>query len=125
MYHYYGELPTDLNLQDDTIGPPPAFFRSSGVFFYGLGNLEKNSITIPTMKPNPARIINRLKYNQEMPIAIPRVATRYTEIEPLSPMFRADIPKYGFGDLVTKNSVIGALAVFTVILLVYFLKFRA
>jgi hypothetical protein len=47
---------------------------------------------------NPVDVVNDLRQNQEMPPAIPLIANRYTAIDPLSPMFRADRPKYGYGD---------------------------
>lgn len=117
MYSYYGELPTDLNMQEDTIGPPPAYFRPSGTFFYGLGNANMGN-------SNPFQILNNLKVKQEWPSSIPPVAGLYTKIDPLSPMFRSERPTYGFGDLTSTTSVIGISIVAVIFIAIYLLKFK-
>lgn len=117
MYQYFGELPTDLNMQEDTIGPPPAYFRPSGVFFYGLDGFGDH-------RPNPLKILRNLKTKQEWPGTIPPVAGLYTKIDPLSPMFREDRPTYGYGDISMSSSLIGVGIVAMVALVIYLVKFK-
>jgi len=124
----YGELPLDLREQDElTMGPPPAWYTVAlnagnngypgypgypGYMPYpiytmaGLGDRETE------VEVNPVEHL--LKIQQEMPKNIPLVANRYTNIDPLSPMFRSDIPKYGFGSweaLANKRNVMILAAV--------------
>lgn len=101
----YGELPEDLRVSDESLGPPPAWYNQlitpqplNPMFipYYvmsGLGDRETE------VEVNPVEYIQELKANVEMPKNIPLVANRYTDINPLSPFFRRDIPKYGFGSL--------------------------
>lgn len=106
------DLPSDLRVQSETKGSPPAWFHERGPYFfpqfYGFNG-------------NPEQILHRLKYNQEMPKNIPPVARRYTKIDPLSPMFRADLPKYNFGDISGKFSILGILAI-SVLVWLFFIK---
>lgn len=101
MYISYGELPTDKDVQDVTVGPAPAWYRPSGTMFppgfpggyYGsYGDREGEA------EVNPVEVIQDLKFKQEMPRSIPPAAARYTDINPLSPLFRATGAKYGFGN---------------------------
>jgi len=122
----FSELPSDLDDQLPAGAPPPYWFPVTGVIttsfnprqlyspqfngvdpsmstistsidpfytsqFYGLGDREEAEV-------NPVEIVTDLKLNQEMPSAIPLIANRYTDIQPLSPMFRENRPKYGYGD---------------------------
>jgi len=101
------ELPSDLRIQYQPQGSPPSWFKTFGPYFYpglyGLGDLS------------PTQVLQNLKYNQEMPSTIPWVANRYTKIDPLSPMFRSDIPKYGFGDTTTTQSIIGIIVLMAIL----------
>jgi len=161
MYQYYGELPSDINIQDDTVGPPPAFFRPSGLIFNGYGEsktieaskdlskdkshraIKKDKVPVKTIKPttqkivrrkivaprvgpriNPVKIIHHLKYNQEMPSNIPSVATRYTEVSPLSPMFRSDPPKYGFGEFNISTTAISLIGISIIALITCYIFCR-
>jgi len=106
MYQF-GELPSDIDDMDDTLGPPPAWFRSEQSYvnpssyyytpgyntFYGLGDREQEP------EANPIEELQELKYKQELNRKIPSVAYRYTAIDPLSPMFRDRRTKYGYGGL--------------------------
>jgi len=65
--------------------------------FYGMGDQEEAEV-------NPIEIVQDLKLNQQMPSAIPQIASRYTNINPLSPMFRADRPKYGYGEFMPSDA---------------------
>ena len=90
---------------DSTLGPPPSWFStfySSGspitgqasgspYSFYGLGDREEE------LEVNPIEQLQELKYKQEMLNRIPKVARRYTTIDPVSPMFRTNRPKFGYG----------------------------
>lgn len=121
----FSELPSDLNDQIDTLGPPPSWFPVTGVITTSIdpsslrwyssqfnGGDPSASIVRTSLSPylyshygdaeevvNPQEILAELRDNQEMPSNIPLIANRYTEIDPLSPMFRAHRPKYGYGGL--------------------------
>jgi len=112
---HFSDLPSDLDDQLPASLPPPAWFPVTGVLtttvdpriwyspqFYGLGDREEE------VEVNPVEVLEELKLKQEMPEKIPLIANRYTKIEPLSPMFRANRPKYGYGDFTptdTKNLI--------------------
>lgn len=116
MYEY-GELPSDLTEQDETLGPPPAWFHATptgaaywgGSYpgFYGLGDREGE------VEVDPVEELRELKFKQEMLKSIPKVAHRYTGIDPLSPMFRAKKAKYGFGE--AKKPSLANLAIIAII----------
>jgi hypothetical protein len=53
---------------------------------------------------NPIEVLEDLKLNQQMPGNIPLIANRYTTIDPLSPMFRAARPKYGYGEFTPSDT---------------------
>lgn len=96
----YGELPSDLDKITETMGPPPPWYDSlqrlipgSGYQFYGLGDREGE------VEVNPREELEELKYNQEMDKDIPTEASRYTTVDPLSPMFRGSRAKYGYGEV--------------------------
>ena len=112
--YYFGELPSDLEEMEESLGPPPAWFRpESGVTtpeqaaaawysypnayatrsFYGLGDREQE------VEVNPVEELRSLKFKQEMNKKIPVEANRYTKIDPLSPMFRDKKAKFGYGEL--------------------------
>lgn len=108
--YMYGELPSDLDEMEESLGPPPAWFRPEqgitnpqqaywaqtpqyGYGYGGLGDRESE------MEVNPVEGLRDLKYQQEMNKKIPIVANRYTEIDPLSPLFRDKKAKFGFGEL--------------------------
>lgn len=119
----YGELPSDLRVQYLTKGAPPPWFRPLGPYFfrefYGLGETSmKNKI----LKKTPLQIIRDLINNQEMPKNIPSVAKRYTRIDPLSPMFRTNLPKYGFGDIGMPTSILGLLAILGLVYYIFIKK---
>lgn len=132
------ELPSDLDDQLPAGVPVPAWFPVTGVItttfdpnrlkwyspqfaggdpsssiistsidpyyasqFHGIGDQEEGEV-------NPIEILDDLKLKQQMPGNIPLIANRYTTIDPLSPMFRANRPKYGYGDFTpsdTKNLI--------------------
>lgn len=102
--YLFGELPSDLRDQDTTLGPPPAWFQTtnSGTSsypywafshgFYGLGDREGE------VEVDPVETLRELKFQQELSKKIPKIAYRYTDIDPLSPMYRDRKAKYGFGE---------------------------
>jgi hypothetical protein len=98
----FSELPSDLNDMNETLGPPPAWlntFYSNGIdpgAYYG-GQFSGFSDRPTEVEVNPVERLKELEYNQEMNKRIPSVANRYTNIEPLSPLFRHHKAKYGFG----------------------------
>lgn len=121
----FAELPSDLDDQLEAGLPPPPWFPVTGVITTSIPaqNLHWYSSQFNGVDPsagvirtsldprgllqlgeseevevNPIDIVNELKENQEMPKGIPLIANRYTTIDPLSPMFRADRPKYGYGE---------------------------
>lgn len=107
-----GDLPTDLREMGKTMGPPPPWFTP----FYSSqaeAELFSNRDYIfggTNMSPKQGiNLIEELKFNQEMPSKIPAVARRYTEIEPLSPFFRENRRKYGYGDWGVKKADIAML----------------
>jgi len=108
----FADLPSDLEEMGTTLGPPPSwfstFYSSPDVYtgqapgyysqgFYGLGDREEE------IEVNPVEQLQELKYKQEMLKRIPKVAARYTTINPLSPMFRTNRPKFGYGSWETLN----------------------
>lgn len=118
----FSDLPSDLNDQLETGLPPPFWFPVTGVittainpaFFHGADPTTVINSMTPGRPINwasqfgdreeetevdPIEILDSLKLNQEMLSTIPAVANRYTEIDPISPMFRANRPKYGYGGL--------------------------
>jgi len=97
----FADLPSDWEKQDETLGPPPAWFRpeyhhpasyyypnySYGypgypINFYGLGDRPQE------VEVNPVEELMEIKYKQELNKSIPNKAYRYTSIDPVSPMFR-------------------------------------
>ena len=100
----YGELPSDLESMDETLGPPPAWFSTfysrgiGGNTFspqaYASGTFGDREAEIEV---NPVERLQELKYKQEMSKKIPAIASRYTDIQPLSPLFREHKAKYGSG----------------------------
>jgi len=84
--------------------------------FHGIGDRESE------IEVNPIEILDELRLNQQMPKNIPLIANRYTNIDPLSPMFRENRPKYGYGDFTpsdTKNLVkllVGAALIYYLLL---------
>jgi len=84
--------------------------------FHGIGDRESE------VEVNPIEILDELRLNQQMPKNIPLIANRYTNIDPLSPMFRENRPKYGYGDFTpadTKNLVkllVGAALIYYLLL---------
>ena len=140
----FSELPSDLDDQLTTQGPPPSWWPVTGVlttsfdpsklrwyspqfngqsqlnggdpsysmistsidpmhaYFNGMGDREAET------EVNPIEVLEDLKLKQQMPNNIPLIANRYTVIDPLSPMFRANRPKYGYGEFTpsdTKNLI--------------------
>lgn len=111
--YIFGELPSDLNVQDESYNPPPpAWFRpESGITtpeqasaawysypyaargFFGLGDREGE------IEVNPVEELRELKFKQEMNKKIPIEANRYTKIDPLSPLFRDKKAKFGYGGI--------------------------
>ncbi len=110
----FGELPSDLRKQDHSVGPPPAWWSPYGVrippvyptqntypSFNGLHGYELNGNAIEAKRAEKyfSLFEKTLKINKN----IPKVAAKYTSIAPMSPLFRNDISKSGFGDLDTLN----------------------
>lgn len=110
----YGELPSDLNTQDDSLGPPPSWFRpESGVttpeqaaaswysypyaYYARTGTLGRLGDREQEIEVNPMEELRALKFNQELNKKIPVQANRYTKIDPLSPLFRDEKAKFGYG----------------------------
>ena len=113
--YIFGELPSDLTDIDESLGPPPAWFRpESGITtpeqasaayysypgayyssggFSGLGDKEGE------IEVNPVEEIKNLMFKQEMNKKIPVEARRYTSIDHLSPIFRSNRAKFGYGGL--------------------------
>lgn len=130
MRRLFAELPSDLDVQDETMGPPPSWFPARhyvssnldpSLFpwyspaFYGLGDREQE------VEVNPVEILQELKFKQEMPKKIPVIASRYTEIDPLSPMFRQYRPKYGYGDFTAEDGKVLIKVLAAVAVIYYFL----
>lgn len=125
--YIYGELPEDVEEQDTTLGPPPAWFQMQGPAidpsiytgdayspqFYGLGDREEE------IEVNPIEELQNLKFKQEMNKKIPSQANRYTEVDPLSPMFREKKAKFGFGAVEMVKKPFVKLAI--IALIVWFL----
>lgn len=99
----FSELPSDLRTQDDSMPDPPSWYLESRVApsFYNLfpflrtqtGFLGEREEDLETQE------LNDLKYkNLEMNKNIPSIASRYTTIEPTSPMFKADRAEFGYGN---------------------------
>lgn len=121
--YVFGELPSDLEEIEESLGPPPSWFRpeqgitnpqqaayyANPYAFYGLGDRESE------MEVNPVEGLQELKYKQEMNKKIPVEANRYTNIDPLSPLFRDKKAKYGFGDFTTTNKIMLVIAVVAII----------
>lgn len=113
----FNELPGDLNVQDETLGPPPSWYAMDTVMhdpaaylpyylrpgFYQqtMGSYETYSFgdREEEIQVNPVEQLQNLKYQQEMSKKIPKEAGRYTGVDPLSPMFREDKAKFGFGNM--------------------------
>lgn len=118
--YMYGELPSDLEDTEESLGPPPAWFRPEhGItspeqammqqpyYLYGLGERQSE------IEVNPVEGLQDLKYKQEMNKKIPVEANRYTDINPLSPLFRDKKAKFGYGGLgALNNGGLGALGNF-------------
>ena len=117
MYSF-GELPTDIEDMEESLGPPPAWFRPEhGItnpaqmyypqYFYGglsgLGDRESAEIEV-----NPVEGLQELKYNQQRNKKIPLQANRYTEINPVSPLFKDKKAKFGYGNWGNLSENIGA-----------------
>lgn len=126
--YVFGELPSDLRDQDATLGPPPAWFQTANVGtssfpywayshgFYGLGDREEE------IEVDPVEQLRDLKYQQELSKRIPKIAYRYTDIDPLSPMFRDKKAKYGFGDANKGGIPAWVWALIAVVIVKYALK---
>ena len=127
----FGELPSDLRTQDDTMGPPPSWYSLSTMIqdpamfspaylrpgFYqqvlggGFGSYELGDRE-GEIEVNPVEELQDLKYAQEMSKRVPREARRYTTVDPMSPMFRNRKAKFGFGSLdeLTKGKAYAAVS---------------
>jgi hypothetical protein len=122
----YGDLPTDKDVQDPTLGPPPSWFRTLDPVvdpyfldqamyspqFEGLGDRPEE------IEVDPVEQLQELKFKQEMSKKIPMQALRYTDVEPLSPMFRRRKAKFGFGAAEKGKSLLTFAAIG---LIIYFL----
>jgi hypothetical protein len=105
----FSELPEDLTTQEETVGPPPSWLQIPATAvspvsylqqsYSGLGEREEEEFEV-----DPIGKLRDLKFKQEMAKAIPIQASRYTEVSPLSPMFRARKPKFGFGAALKKRT---------------------
>ena len=95
----FGELPSDLTEMQESLGPPPAWFRpESGIttpeqasaayysypYAYAQGNLSGLGDREAEIETNPVEVLQDLKFKQEMNKKIPIEANRYTTINPLS-----------------------------------------
>jgi len=131
--YLFGELPSDIEDIDESLGPPPAWFRpESGIYsasqyyypssysssFYGLGDRGEE------IEVNPVEELEELKYKQELSKKIPSIAYRYTSIDPLSPMFRERRAKYGYGGLGEQTAKKAVLPLLIAALAFYFLFLR-
>lgn len=119
MYRRFGELPGDLDTQDDTLGPPPPWFQMIKPFinlsgYKHLGDREREA------EVNPVEHLQELKFSQEMNKEIPTQASRYTGIDPISPFFRTETQKFGFGAAEIKKSIIPTVIVIAIIWLIFF-----
>lgn len=121
--YLFGELPSDLEEIEESLGPPPAWFRPgqgivtpqqvywSQYSTYGLGEREEE------IEVDPVEKLHDLKFQQEMNKRIPKIAGRYTNIDPLSPLFRDKRAKFGygglrgFGEFTTKNKILLVIAI--------------
>ena len=117
----FSDLPTEDWLHmEETLGPPPSWLQMSTTSatpggymqhnYSGLGEREEEAFEV-----DPVEKIQEMKFKQEMSKRIPIQAARYTEVNPLSPMFRARKAKFGFGAAIKEKKsyitfiVIGAL----------------
>lgn len=127
----YGELPSDLRTQDETLGPPPSWYSlatmiadpltygpsylNPGLYqqtmgsFRNFGNYEQLGDREGEIEVNPVEHLLDLKFGQEMSKRIPREAGRYTGVDALSPLFRNRKSKFGFGEFEGNGSVPGTM----------------
>ena len=109
--YIFGELPSDLTDIQESLGPPPAWFRpesgittpeqASAAYYsypqaYGFRGLGDREVEV---EANPVEELQELKFKQEMNKKIPVEANRYTTVNPLSPLFRDKKAKFGYGGL--------------------------
>ena len=118
----FGELPSDLRKQDHSVGPPPAWWTPHGV---RLPSIYPTHQTYPAfhgyeMNGSPeqaeayfSQLYKTLNINSQ----IPAVAAKYTGIDKMSPLFRNEISKSGFGVLDLKSHTTKLLALVGVLLL--------
>jgi len=112
----FGELPSDLRKQDHSVGPPPAWWTPQGV---SLPSIYPTRQTYPAfhgyeMNGSAEQAETYFaQFNKTLSInsQIPAVAAKYTKIDKMSPLFRNDISKSGFGDWDLKNNALKALAI--------------
>jgi len=121
--YIFGELPSDLEDMDESLGPPPAWFRpeigivrpdqaywgSQQPYGYGYGYGGFGREGGEEVEVNPVEELQNMKLKQELNKKIPLVANRYTDIEPLSPLFRDRKKKFGFGNSEKQNSLIAVV----------------
>lgn len=92
-----GELPEDLNKQLQDLGPPPPWWDTS------RSSQPSESTTVlidifPFLASADKFEMNKLNYLKNEYAVSPRVR-RYTKVFPLSPFFRSDRAKFGYGGL--------------------------
>ena len=127
--YIFGELPSDLDQIEESLGPPPSWFRpEQGIVspqqaywqpqyvpYGGLGEREEE------IEVNPVEQLRDLKFKQEMNRKIPKIASRSTNVDPMSPLFRDKKAKFGYGGLeglgefTTKNKALLAIAIVAII----------
>lgn len=94
------ELPEDLNRQYIPMGPPPNFYSARPS---KPPVCEPSTVLVdifPFLSSVDKSQLDSLKYERnEYNPQIPPVVRRYTNVEPLSPFFRSDRAKYGYGGL--------------------------
>jgi len=108
------ELPTDLRQQDQTPGLPP-IWSDLDLLSRSGAKLSCNLETLRKLKNLPSRPGT---IECATPSSIPWVVRKYTKVSPLSPFFRQDIPKFGFGTIDFSNGIVGTLGVIAGVLLI-------
>lgn len=99
----YGDLPSDVTRQDETLGPPPPWWGYSRTLSVDPTQLwyypQGTSAFFGDHDFDPVQKMRLLKRKQEWDKRIPKVVDRYTTINPMSPLFRNKKKHYGYGNL--------------------------
>lgn len=100
----YGELPDDLDYQTQSLGPPPIWFKTISAYpvrWWGMLQAEQ-----------------REKMNRQSDLY---AASKYTTIDPASPLYGRKQHRYGYGDYLQPSNIL-CFAIISVAFLYYFKK---